>query len=57
MLTPSEQEQILAQARRVASLEKQLATRVRRGLMSEKSAAQSRQRAWDELRDFLKEVG
>lgn len=57
MLTAREQELILAEVRRVVQVEKRVVSRLKRSATSTQSAATSKERAWDKLRDLLKEVG
>lgn len=57
MLTAREQEEILAEVRRVFNVEKMMAARLRHGTMSPQAVAQAKQKAWDNLRDVLKEIG
>ncbi|AXY83338.1 hypothetical protein [Acidovorax phage ACPWH] len=57
MLTAQEQEQILACVRTLINVEVQVDRRRKSGIISPQSMKASRERAWDNLRDVLKEVG
>lgn len=57
MLTREEQEAILKMARSIIVKEKNRDTRVKKHLMSERSARELSQRDWDDFADLLKEVG
>ena len=57
MLTREEQDDILRTVRYLVRLEKELDTKVARQQTTRKLARQAKARAWDNLKDLLKEVG
>lgn len=57
MLSPEEQEQIIAEVRRFASVDKARARKVLRHEMTDRRYRELTEAALDRLRDLLKEVG
>lgn len=57
MLTREEQDEILRAVRDLVRLEKALDTKVARQQTTPRLARQAKARAWDNLKDLLKEVG
>lgn len=57
MLTREEQNEILRAVRDLVRLEKSMDTKVARQQTTPRLARQAKERAWDNLKDLLKEVG
>lgn len=57
MLTREEQDEILRAVRDLVRLEKGMDTKVARQQTTPRLARQAKERAWDNLKDLLKEVG
>lgn len=57
MLTREEQNEILRAVRDLVRLEKGMDTKVARQQTTPRLARQAKERAWDNLKDLLKEVG
>jgi hypothetical protein len=57
MLTKEEQDQVIQMVKKMISHDRQMVTRLKKSLLTERGAREWEERNFENLRDLLKEVG
>lgn len=57
MLTKEEQDEVIQMVKKMISHDRQMVTRLRKNLLTERGAREWEERNFENLRDLLKEIG